>query len=184
MVYYLQYHIGTRKEQIMAKFADLEVGQEWAYDRERRADIRMNVPMYATKVTIVSLDKYYKRRKYGEYAVAPKGTTGQYVKVLIGNKNLDYKEDFLLVSQLFMLWSEYEPKRDEANKWREENARRLREQAEFFVINIQPRIDEVAQLMTDLGAITSPWELKSFKVAQIDLLLTLLREEKVTREIE
>lgn len=161
----------------MAKFADLEVGQEWAYDRERRADIRMNVPMYATKVTIVSLDKYYKRRKYSEYAVAPKGTTGQYVKVMCGDK-----EDFLLVSQLFMLWSEYEPKRDEANKWREENTRRLREQAEFFVTNVQPKIDEVAKLMTDLGAITSPWELKSFKVAQIDLLLTLLREEKVTRE--
>lgn len=178
----------------MAKFADLQVGQVWAHTTARR--VNYEVPWYANQVIIEDAEtKYYKNHRDKFFPVTSGGFTGQYVKVTFVSRGVDYEGNeyertrtgYVMAKDLFMHWDEYAVKLDRMKKQREKNEAELEARREYRKAFIQPKIEEIAKLMTELsGSYVWSQHLEPFNQvqhqAQVDLLLMLLREENEKRK--
>ena len=177
----------------MAKFSDLEVGQVWAHTTARR--VNYEVPWYANQVIIDDTTKYYKNHRDKFFPVTSGGFTGQYVKVTLVRKGVDYegneydnsRTQYVMAKDLFMLWDEYASKLNRMKKQREKNQVDLEARRKYRTEFIEPKIEEIAKLITELsGEYTWSKNLEPFNQVycqpQVDLLLMLLREESAKRK--
>ena len=179
----------------MAKFSDLEVGQEWAHTTARR--VNHEIPWHASQVIIDDTTKYYKNYRGDKFfpVVPNAGYTGQYVKVTFVSRGVDYEGNeyertrtgYVLAKDLFMKWDEYAVNLNRMKKQREKNQVDLEARRKYRTEFIEPKIEEIAKLITELsGEYTWSKNLEPFNQVycqpQVDLLLMLLREESAKRK--
>ncbi|MFN9114890.1 MAG: hypothetical protein ACK5XN_32925 [Bacteroidota bacterium] len=138
----------------MAKFSELEIGQEWAESGERTP--AWQVPWSASRVVIVDTHPYDKNSWKNVYTRASKGTRGMYVKVkVLGwvNPTVDLenaRDSYVYAPHLFMKWDEYKVKFDkqkaDRDAYNEQQSNRLRHSEQV----IRPKVVNMVALMTKI----------------------------------
>lgn len=178
----------------MAKFKDLEIGQEWAESSERTPE--WQVPWSASRVVIMDTKPYDKHSWKHVYTPASKGTRGMYVKVKVlgwnnpdsANVNLEnYRDSYVYAPHLFMKWSEYSVKFEKQKAERKAQNERQANLLHHSEHVIRPKVVTMVSLMTqilqaDNRTRISEYDLKGMisnhnAEKYVDLMIRLLEAE-------
>ena len=161
----------------MAKFKDLEVGQEWALSGERA--YALDVPWNARHVKILDVTPH-KQRGY-KYIPVRANERGLYVKVEHRFSETLQEERFAYVPHLFMRWDEYSQRLKAQTELRDRNNQAVSERLAYSQTVMQPKLDQIAKIVNSLYGekVISSYPLKGLLVKEyepaIDLLLSLLQ---------
>jgi hypothetical protein len=160
----------------MAKFTELEIGQEWAVIAPAAKDGFWR----PYKATIVELKQYIqigstynkKYRAKDDISYSVRGPS--YVKVTCAeNKFGEEVTKFVLLSHLSQKWADYEIEREESKRYQEKIAEE-RKRAEIYRNTVvAPKRELLAKTLSQSGVYFSTLDLTQFNDKQLDVMLNI-----------
>jgi hypothetical protein len=159
----------------MAKFTELEIGQEWSVVAPAAKDNFWRTD----KATIVELKQYIqigstynkKYRAKDDISYSVRGPS--YVKVACAGRNGEEVTKFVLLSHLSQKWADYEIEREESKRYQEKIAEE-RKRAEIYRNTVvAPKRELLAKTLSQSGVYFSTLDLTQFNDKQLDVMLNI-----------
>ena len=163
----------------MAKFSELQIGQEWALGNNR-----VDFDHTAIKVIIADTQKYSRSSKWADFKPAVKGGfAGTHVKVRkpshwdAETNGLVYRDSYVMASHLLMTWTEHEERlaKYKARKERDEAIAEKHKQHHADVI--VPKARKIAEHFKAKGGYLSGWDLERWDEKNLDILIALIEKD-------